>query len=171
MENTLRQIADAFVQTGAYPPPPNGKSAKDELYGRARMLRDRGLLRSSVPPTQGRTTLYNEADVVAAVSIIAASLSGWSWGLIGMINQELRPFDSAKRPREFERYLSEIKIGSPVIIRVEVVSTPWGYVNVRMGEPESVRAQDTVGESVLSRNELPVTDLALPILKHLEAAQ
>lgn len=170
MNTTLTDIVDAMHACGVRDGSGKTKDAKAALLARARMLRDRKLIRTSLE-RDGRTSFYSEADVVAAVCTLAASLSGWSQGLIGLLNLNLRPFESSKRPREFERHLDDVKNGSPIIIRAEVISTPWGYVDVRMGEPESVRASDTTDELVLSRNELPVTELARPVLQRLAAAQ
>ena len=168
MQTTLRQIVDAFIATGAYAEAEDADHGRKALYARARMLKDKGLIRTSLPTGQGQTTRYTEADTLAAVCVLHASLSGWSWGLIGAINQDLRLFDSpSKTEDEFATHLSDVANGEPVIIRMEVIATPWGEVKARMGQPDTVRAADTAGEVVRSRMELPVTDLAVPILEHL----
>ncbi|MGZ2258085.1 hypothetical protein [Roseobacter sp. A03A-229] len=151
MEVTLRQVADAVWKTRG------DRDTDDErqrIYDRARMLRDKGLISSSQPRSQGKTMTFAEADVVAAVVSITASLNGTNWNTIEHLNAEL-----GKKLRAF---LPDIKSDRPVFARIDLVTKPWSHVTAVIGGPE-VRTQD-YAEGSTQFLVWPVTDLVKPVL-------
>jgi hypothetical protein len=163
MEYTLRQVTDAIWATG---PSPEEKDERQRIYDRGRMLRDKGLILSSAPRTQGRAMTFTEADVAAAVVAIAASLNGQSWGIIEAINLQLRAIGNTMGAPKFEKHLEEIKTGVPIFARIDLVLLPFAYTDACMGGIADVEFGD-LAEGTTQVLIWPVTSLAKPVLDHL----
>lgn len=164
MHYTLRQIADSLWKT-------RGDRQTDEerqrIYDRARMLRDKGLICSSEPSSQGRTMTFTEADTAAAVVALTASLNGMSWGVIEQMNGQLRAIGNTMGKPMFEANLSAIKAGAPIYARVDLLTQPWSQTIASMGGLEVLSAHMEPGTTQVLI--WPVTQLAKPVLELLEA--
>ena len=166
---TLREIAGALAETMRA-----ASETQDavELHERARMLRDRGLIKTSSPQRQGRTTTYSEADVVAAVIAITASLNGQSWGIIEAINGQLRAIGNTVGRPEYEWQLAAIKADEPIFVRLDICNYPWGFTNARL-DTLSALGLDKLGDDLPVGTTqilvMPVTAVAKPVLDLLLA--
>ena len=163
MDITLRHIADALWKT-------RGDRATEEerqrIYDRARMLRDKGLIATTNPRSQGKTMVFTEADAAAAVVAITASLNGSSWGIIELLNAELRTIGNTMGKPMFETFIEDIKAGVPVFARLDLIIEPWSHSVARMGYSE-IRIIDLAPGTTQSLL-WPVTDLTKPVLDALE---
>lgn len=144
MEFTLREITNAICLADKL-----DKKAAKSVYERARMLRDKGLIKTRTATSQGRTMGFNEADVAAAVTAIYGSLSGASWSLIGAILSDLRDIENTQGRPEFENHIEAIKAGKPIWARVDVIVDPdfaevglSGWVVAKMGDLDHVGVTD-----------------------------
>lgn len=166
MEITLRQIADAVWKTRGDRPTDD---ERQRIYDRARMLRDKGLIRSTLPVSQGKTATFTEADAAAAVVALTASLNGMSWGIIEAINGQLRSIGNTTGKPMFERYLDNIKTGFPVFARLDVLVQPWSHTVAAMGGVEILSTE--ISDSTTQVLIWPVTVLAKPVLDILAGAE
>lgn len=163
MNFTLREIADALCDSRTDEP---SKEERQRIYDRARMLRDKGHIASAKPRQQGKAMTFTEADVVAAVVAMSASLDGMSWGIIGAINQDLRAIGNTQGRPMYEHFLGEIKSGIPVFIRLEVRSRPWGHTEATMGHADVLAHSPNINTTLVLT--WPVTVLAKPVLDILD---
>lgn len=159
MDVTLRQIADAVWEVRG---DRSDDTERQRIYDRARMLRDKGLIKTSSPRSQGKTTTYSDADTASAVVNLMASLDGMSWGIIQALNGELRAIGNAQGRPEFERNIEAIKNGSPIFARIDVRLKPWAHTKACMGG-EEVRTFELAEGTTLSLT-WPITDWAKPVL-------
>ncbi|WP_238372431.1 hypothetical protein [Heliomarina baculiformis] len=174
MNATLRDITEAICAVDRL-----DKSECKRVYERARMLRDKGLLKTSTPPSQGRAASFSEADTAAAVTAIRASLSGSGWNLIGAILSELRAIDNTNGRPEFERHIEAIKAGKPIWARVDVIVNPEfvevglpGEVNAKMGTLAAIGVTDDPKNTAQTTHQItlwPVTLIAKPVLDHIKS--
>lgn len=168
MTYTLRQMADALWKTGSQKDDP---AEGERIYDRARMLRDRGLIKSSQSRSQGRTMTLSEADVAAAVVAITASLNGASWGQIQALNQDLRAIDNTQGRPEFERVISDIASGIPIFARLDIIAGEVPCTRARMGQAASVSLEAVpVAIGTTQMVFWPVTEIVKPILDYLASA-
>ena len=140
---TLREITDAITETLNM----ESARARDEafaenLYSRARTMRDRGFIRTAARTTQGREIVYSGADIAAAVVAITISLNGGSYGQISAINGSLRKFDNTQGIRAYEDNLPRILDGVPIYVRLDIVSHPWPVARARMGTLSEIELND-----------------------------
>lgn len=163
MNITLREIADALCDSRNNQPT---EEERQRIYDRARMLRDKGYIASTKPSQRGKAMTFTEADVVAAVIVMSASLDGMSWGVIGAINQDLRSIGNTQGKPMYEHFLGEIKSGNSIFIRLEVRSQPWGHTEATMGRDDLLAVRPTIGTTLVLI--WPVTDLAAPVLDILD---
>lgn len=166
MEHTLREITDALWQV-------RGGGDEDEcqrIYDRGRMLRDRGLIATSSPSKQGRTTTFSDADAVAAVLALTASLNGASWGIIAALNTDLRAINNTQGRPRFEESLDEVRAGKPLFVRLDVRSDPWGHTEAKIGPLSAVSLEEDAGGISEGTTQVffwPITPLAKPVLELL----
>ncbi|MEM9910289.1 MAG: hypothetical protein AAF922_05840 [Pseudomonadota bacterium] len=160
-ELTLRKIADLLAADD--PGFESKDDARTSYYNRGRMLRDRGLIRSSVGAQQGRTTTFAEADAVAAAVMICANRDGTSWGILNHIHERLRPFENTTGLRAFEDHLEEIKAGASITIRVYVIRKPFPSVDVKMGRPSDLPSGHELGAT--KTEDISVDAVSKPIIK------
>lgn len=165
---TLRKITDAMAKLD--PGFDTPEDARQNYYDRGRMLRDRGLIRSSVETQQGRTTVFSEADTVSAAVMISANRDGESWAILKIIHGALRPFDGTEGYPAFETHLQDIKKGVDVTIRVDMIRQPFcdhpgfNHPEVRVQMSASPSPPDVTSTRTISYN---ATALAKPILDYL----
>jgi hypothetical protein len=169
MSYTLRQITDALWATG---PKANDETERERLYGHGRMLRDKGLILSSRPQSQGKVTLFSEADTAAACVAICASANGMSWGIVLALNSELRAIGNTLGRPEFEASIEAIKAGIPVFARLDIVGRPSNfpvaYNHARMGSEADVSLSTLPpAEGTTQILFWPVTEIAKPVLDYL----
>lgn len=160
MTFTLRQISDAYWREWDAG---QTVSERDRYYQRARMLRDKELIASTGPRTQGKATTFTDADVAFAVVALTANLNGTSWGTIEILNLELRAARSTQGQPMFERYINEIRAGKSIFARIDHISYPWPDNPAVMGGPEIL-------ERLPQGNQYsvwPVTAIAKPVLDRL----
>ncbi|MCF2870311.1 hypothetical protein L0664_04460 [Octadecabacter sp. G9-8] len=157
---TLRQITDALAQVD--PGFDSAEKARKSYYDRAKMLRDRKLIRSSLKTQQGRTTELNEADTIAAIFAICANRDGESWSIIEHAHLALRQFDSTTGRRAFEEYAETIASGTPVFIDIHIVRYPFPGIDVQMSSKPA-----PAPENVTRTITYPITALALPVMQNL----
>jgi len=166
MKHTLREISDAVWAVRG------GDDAEcQRIYDRARMLRDRGLIASSTERQQGRTMMFSDADVAAAVIALTASLNGQPWGIIEAINADLRAIGNTTGAPRYEQCIEKIKGGVPHFVRLDIISEPWGYTKARLGTADV--CDFYVAEPKEGTTQIliwPVTGLAKPVLDYLSAA-
>lgn len=165
MTYTLRQMADALWKTGSQK---DDNTEGEKIYDRARMLRDRGLIQSSQPRSQGRTMTLSEADVAAAVVAVMASLNGASWGQIEALNQDLRGIGNTQGQPEFERQIADIASGIPIYARLDIIAGPVPYTRARMGQAADVSLE--AAPAAVGTTQMifwPVTEIVKPILDYL----
>jgi len=172
MQVTLKDIADAICAVDRL-----DKKECKKVYERARMLRDKGLIKTYVTSSQGRATAFNEADVAAAVTAIYANLSGASWGLIGAILTDLRAIENTRGRPEFETHIQAIKTGQPIWARVDVIADPEfaeigfaGWVEAKMGSLDVIGVTDHPNSTHSGTRQVvlwPVTLRVKPILDFL----
>ena len=161
----LRQITDALWKTGQKP---EEQAESERLYDRARMLRDRGLIQSSRITWQGKTMMFTEPDVVAAVLAITASLNGSSWGTIQALNQDLRKVGNTLGKPEFERVINDIRDGVELFVRLDIFSNPWPGTQAIIGDSSSVSFDEWPRPAGTTEVKLwPITDIAKPVLDYL----
>jgi hypothetical protein len=175
MEITLRDITDAICAIDRL-----DKTEAKRVYERARMLRDKGLLKTSTPPSQGRAAAFSEADTAAAVTAIRANLSGSSWNLIGAILSDLRAIENTNGRPAFEEHIEAIKAGTPVWVRVDVLVNPEfvevglpGEVTAKMGTLAAIGVTDDPINTAPFTHQItlwPVTLIARPVLDHIKTA-
>ncbi len=173
---TLRQITDAMCAVGL-------AQDRTKTYDRARMLRDgkkgsENLIQSSLKTSQGKTMLLADADVVAAVVAISASLNGQSWNLIAHINGFLRPSDLGGYSmqdggRKYEDILDAVNAAAPIFVRVDIMTGDIPGIVARLGTVEEIGlitlADDVDQETTIIL--LPVSKLALPVLQYLRDSE
>lgn len=174
MEVTLRDITDAICAVDRL-----DKKECNRVYERARMLRDKGLIRTHASSSQGRAMVFNEADVAAAVTAIYGSLSGASWGLIGTILSDLRAIENTQGRPEFEQNIEAIMSGEPIWARVDVIVDPEfaeigfpGSSVARMGTLQTLGLKDDPASTHSGTRQVvlwPVTLRVKPVLDHLLA--
>lgn len=164
MNYTLRQIADALWEA-------RGDRLTDEerqrIYDRARMLRDKGHIRSANPRSQGKEMTFTEADVAAAVVALTASLNGMSWGIIEALNGQLRAIGNTMGRPMFEAHIEDIKSGVPIYARLDLLTQPWSQTIASMGGSDVLSANMEAGTTQVLI--WPVTQLAKPVLDLLGA--
>lgn len=162
MTFTLRQIADAYSDNWG-----DGQTEEERqrVYDRTRMLRDKGLICSTNPRSQGKAMTFTEADTAFAVVALAASLNGVSWGTIELLNLQLRKVKSALGKPMFERNLGSIKSGLPIFARIDHIQAPYPQNPASMGGPEIQAAEPAEGTTQILI--WPVTQLAKPVLDSL----
>lgn len=175
MEATLRDISDAICAVDRL-----DKKECKRVYERARMLRDKGLIKTSQPATQGRVTVFNPADVAAAVTAIYASLSGASWGLIGAILDHLRAIDNTQGRPAFEEHFEAINTGKPIWVRVDVITDPdyagilEGWTDAKMGSLEAIGISENSATFHSGTRQIvfwPITLRVKPVLDHLAKSE
>ncbi|MEM6381336.1 MAG: hypothetical protein AAF739_01585 [Pseudomonadota bacterium] len=164
MNYTLRQIADAYWKNWGVD---QNDDDRQRIYDRARMLRDKGLICSTNPRSQGKTMTFTEADCAFAVVALAASLNGVSWGTIELLNLQLRKVKSATGQPMFERNLASIKSGQPIFARIEHIPSPFPQNPAFMGDASVQKAEPAEGATQVLI--WPVTTLAKPVLDTLES--
>lgn len=172
MEVTLRNITDAICAVDCL-----DEAEGKRVYERARMLRDKGLIKTNSASSQGRAMVFSEADVAAAVTAIYGSLSGASWGLIGAILGDLRTIDNTLGSPAFEDHAEAIKSGVPVWVRVDVISDPEfakvgfpGEVVAKMGTLQQIGVTDEPESTHPGTRQVllwPVTLRVKPVLDYL----
>lgn len=172
MEVTLRDITDAICAVDRL-----DDAEGKRVYERARMLRDKGLIKTNGGSSQGRAMTFNEADVAAAVTAIYGSLSGASWGLIGSLLTDLRAIENTQGKPEFEAQINAIRSGVPIWVRVDVITDPEfaeighaGFVVAKMGTLASIGVTDDPASTLPGTRQIilwPVTLRAKPVLDHL----
>ena len=165
MAITLRDIADAVWGTRG---DLQASGERDRIRDRARMLRDKGLILSTIPHSQGRTMTFTDADTAAAVVALTASLNGMSWGIIEAINGQLREIGDTTGEAAFDRHIDEIRKGVPVHLRLDLRIHDWPHSVARMGGAELLAEAPAQGTTQVLI--WPVTALAKPVLDRLEGA-
>jgi len=145
------------------------------------MLRDKRLIKTHETSSQGRTMLFNDADVAASVTAIYGSLSGASWGLIGAILNDLRAIENTQGRPEFEAHIGAIKSGEAIWARVDVIVDPEltgiglpGEVVARMGDLATVGVSDDPTSTHPGTRQIvlwPITLRVKPVLDHLARTQ
>ncbi|RNF33712.1 hypothetical protein [Paracoccus methylarcula] len=144
---TLREITDALATARGM-----STDEHERLYSRARTMRDRGLIFTRLPRSQGRETKYAEGDICAAVTAISMSLAGTSQDVIAAMLGQLRTFGPrgeihACGTPAFEDHLAAIRSGAPVFVRFDVVhlgddSGRWPGTHSRMGSLASLGLEE-----------------------------
>ena len=170
MDHTLREVTDALWKT-------RGGEDGDErqrIYDRGRMLRDRGLITTSSPSKQGRTMTFSDADAVAAVLALTASLNGASWGIIAALNGDLRAINNTQGRPRFEESLEDVRAGTSLFVRLDVRNEPWGHTEAKIGPLSEVNLDEGAGGISDGTTQVffwPITQLAKPVLELLASGK
>lgn len=172
MNYTLRQITDAIWVTNSDRDDP--EKERQRTYDRARMLRDKGHIPCSVERQQGRTTQFTEADTLAAIFAVTASLNGQSWGVISGVIEEFHPVGNIQGKQfKFRKYLPELIAGIPIFVRLDIISkrtetiaytTPIiGYADITNLDGNQYPITGGTTQVII----WPLTEMAAPIFEHL----
>ena len=155
MEFTLRQIAEEVaVQRDPTRQPDRSKLTR--INERARMLRDQGAIRTSIPPSPGKTTRFTAADTILAVVILHMSLNGHK-------NSGLK-YVAESAEKHITPVTEQILEGEVFYLRMDFSPT---QVDRWFGGEEVFRVplKLSVTESLLG----PVTNVAYPVLESLRS--
>lgn len=161
---TLRRITDALAVVHQM-----NDAGRERLYSRARTMRDRNLICTQSPRSQGKEIEYGGADIAAAVVAITVSLSGGSQNKIAAINRDLRTFgdNQTQGIPAYEDNLAAILTGPDLIfVRFDVYGEPFAYTRTRMGTLDTLGLNPLTCEDVspfLGADLIPVSLRVRPV--------
>lgn len=151
---TLREIAYAFAAFAGADP--------EKMHARARMLRDKGLIVSSVGASQGATTGFPPGDALHALWALSASTGGAGHGQIAAVNTEIHaPFSGQPGKLAFHGLVEPVLGGDQSFVCLDIITRPWAATEASITGSHTAPLSD----GVTARLIWPLAPLAEPLRK------